>query len=283
MTPAWRRLAGRVACGLALLSGLWFGASAVASSGGAAVADKPAARQASGSAFTRVLRPGDSGSDVTTLQRWLTQLGYPVPATGYFGTETKSATRSFQVAHRLYPASGTVGVRTAGALLAAITKPASGSTTGSSTDSAETDPAGLDPIPGFVIDRDDMGVDAIAHTGAPIYAPLASKLVQVMQEWYAGEPLLLFQLDSPPSDALSDYWYVAEQIVPVTTRVGASFGAGQEVATFAASGTGIEIGWGSPTSNARTLADVTDPAAASPPFGSKTVWGESFKQAFRIP
>jgi peptidoglycan hydrolase CwlO-like protein len=144
-------------------------------------------------------------------------------------------------------------------------------------------PAGSDPIPGFTIGRDDMGVDATAPPGAGIYAPRASTLVQVLQDWYGSEPLLLFQFDTPPPGAPTDYWYVAEQIVPVTTAVGASFQAGQRVASYASSGSGIEIGWGSATSNTRTLAGATDPAAASPPAGSTTSWGESFKSAFGIP
>ena len=137
--------------------------------------------------------------------------------------------------------------------------------------------AGSDPIPGFTIGRDDMGVDATAPSGAGIYAPLASTLVQVLQDWYGGEPLLLFQFDTPPPGAPSDYWYVAEQIDPVTTAVGTSFQAGQRVASFASSGTGIEIGWGSATSDTRTLAGATDPAAASPPAGSTTSWAESLR------
>jgi peptidoglycan hydrolase CwlO-like protein len=142
---------------------------------------------------------------------------------------------------------------------------------------------GSDPIPGFSIERDDMGVDASAAPGAGIYAPLGSTLVQVLQDWYDGEPLMLFQFDSPPAGAPSDYWYVAEQINPVTTAIGTSFQAGQRVASFASSGTGIEIGWGSATSDTRTLAGATDPAAANPPAGSTTVWAETFKSAFGIP
>jgi peptidoglycan hydrolase CwlO-like protein len=143
--------------------------------------------------------------------------------------------------------------------------------------------AGSDPIPGFTIGRDDMGVDATAPPGAGIYAPLASTLVQVLQDWYAGQPLLLFQFDNPPAGLPSDYWYVAEEINPVTTAIGTNFQAGQRVASFASSGTGIEIGWGSATSDTRTLAGATDPAAANPPAGSTTVWAESFKSAFGIP
>ena len=103
-----------------------------------------------------------------------------------------------------------------------------------------------------------------------------------MHDWYAGEPLLLFRLLSPPPGVLSDYWYVAEQINPVTTTIGTLFQTGERVASYAASGTGIEIGWGSPTSNSRTLAGATDPGAANPPSGSTTSWGETFKAFFGI-
>ena len=58
--------------------------------------------------------------------------------------------------------------------------------------------------------------------------------------------------------------------------------ARQAVARFAPSGTGIEIGWGSPTSTQRTLAGVTDPGAANPPPGATTPWGESFKRFLGI-
>ena len=142
--------------------------------------------------------------------------------------------------------------------------------------------SGIDPIPGFTIGRDDMGVDATAPVGTPIYAPLDSQLVEVVGDWYAGQPLLLFRFLNPPAGAPSAYWYVAEQIIPVSTTIGTIFRARQAVARFAPSGTGIEIGWGSPTSIQRTLAGETDPGAANPPPGATTVWGESFKRFFGI-
>jgi peptidoglycan hydrolase-like protein with peptidoglycan-binding domain len=74
------------------------------------------------SVFTRVLRRGDSGNDVQTLQTWLDDVGYSVPITGYFGSMTQDAVKSFQRHHRLTPASGTVGNRTASALYAAVKK-----------------------------------------------------------------------------------------------------------------------------------------------------------------
>jgi len=272
----------RVACGLALMAVLWWSPGALASSGGVGLGGQSsssgnAASGSSGSVFARTLRRGQSGADVKTLQIWLSDVGYRVAATGYFGTATKSAVRRFQLAHGLYPASGSVGKRTATALLAAVRA----LTTGQNT-LADSRPTGMDPIPGFTIGRDDMGVDASARTGTPIYAPLASKLVEVMRDWYAGEPLLLFRFTNTPTGALSDYWYVAEQINPVTTKIGRTFAEGAVVARFAASGTGIEIGWGSATSYSLTLAGLTDPGAANPPDGSTTTWGETFKAFFGI-
>ncbi len=70
--------------------------------------------------FARVLRKGDRGVDVKTLQSWLTDVGDTVPQTGYFGPITKRAVTRFQRVKALSPASGTVGIRTAAALQAAV-------------------------------------------------------------------------------------------------------------------------------------------------------------------
>jgi peptidoglycan hydrolase-like protein with peptidoglycan-binding domain len=268
-----------VVAGLVGATVLWCSCGALADSGGAGLGGAQTPGQgstrshSSRAVFARTLRKGQSGADVRTLQVWLAQLGYHVVPTGRFDAGTKTAVRSFQLVHHLHPASGSVGRRTAAALLTAV----QGLISIASVDSAVTN-----PIPGFRIGRDDMGVDGEARAGAPIYSPLPSKLVQVMRDWYAGQPLLLYRFLNPPPGVLSDYWYVAEQVKPVTTRIGSTFVTGEKVATFARSGTGIEIGWGSPTSNSRTLADETDPGSAGPPNGAKTIWGETFKQFFGI-
>ncbi|MGH2892370.1 MAG: peptidoglycan-binding protein [Solirubrobacteraceae bacterium] len=70
--------------------------------------------------FVRTLRVGCRGNDVTTLQTWLSEVGYIVPVTGHYNRVTKQAVKRFQLAKRLYPASGTVGNRTSAALLAAV-------------------------------------------------------------------------------------------------------------------------------------------------------------------
>jgi peptidoglycan hydrolase-like protein with peptidoglycan-binding domain len=100
-------------------------AVAWASSGGAAMitpTDPHGLVTAGGSAsvFARMLRQGERGADVKTLQTWLTDIGYIVPETGYFGPITKSAVWNFQLAQQLRPVSGSVGPRTAKALLTSV-------------------------------------------------------------------------------------------------------------------------------------------------------------------
>ena len=151
--------------------------------------------------------------------------------------------------------------------------------------------SGRDPIPSppWVQGRDDMGVDASAPVGASIYAPAGSTLVEILP-WFGGpcgmQPLMLFHFTEPQAGTEDgdQYWYVAEQIIPVTETVGTTFGRGQPVAHFASCGTGIEIGWGSPSANARTLAgQMGDDAAANPAPGALTPWAESFKRWCQMP
>ena len=100
-------------------------ASASASSGGASIAPPQNPRGFDSGAvvystFSRTLRYGQTGQDVKTLQTWLSELGYSVSQTGYFGSVTKAAVRSYQRAHRLRPPSGSVGRRTAASLITMV-------------------------------------------------------------------------------------------------------------------------------------------------------------------
>ena len=91
-------------------------------SGSSALGASVSGGTATGSVFNRTLRQGESGADVKKLQKWLTDVGYKVPATGYFGSMTKAAVVKFQTAQGLQPVTGVVGRLTASTLQAAAKK-----------------------------------------------------------------------------------------------------------------------------------------------------------------
>ena len=103
-----------------------------------------------------------------------------------------------------------------------------------------------------VWERTDQGVDASMPVGAPILAPSRVKILAVEPGWYAGQPLIYWELlDGPDAGKVQ---YVAEQITDLA-RPGSYLQQGQPIARFAASGTGIEFGWS--TINGITLAMAT--------------------------
>lgn len=101
-------------------------------------------------------------------------------------------------------------------------------------------------------ERTDQGVDATMPVGAPILAPCAVKILAIIPNWYAGQPLVYFELLNG-RDA-GKVQYVAEEITAIAPA-GTILGRGQVIARFAASGTGIEYGWS--TLNGVTLAVAT--------------------------
>ncbi len=111
---------------LTLLAGVFVPAAAAwASSGGVGMVPQQTSNgivraSAAAQVFTRTLRRGERGADVKTLQTWLTDVGYGVPETGYFGPVTQGTVRSFQTANKLRPVNGAVGERTALALQNAV-------------------------------------------------------------------------------------------------------------------------------------------------------------------
>ncbi len=103
-----------------------------------------------------------------------------------------------------------------------------------------------------VWERTDQGVDATMPVGAPILAPCRIKVLAIIPGWYAGQPLVYFELLEGP-DA-GKVQYVAEEITNIVPG-GTILQQGQPIARFAASGTGIEYGWS--TLNGVTLARAT--------------------------
>jgi hypothetical protein len=100
--------------------------------------------------------------------------------------------------------------------------------------------------------RTDQGVDASMPVGAPILAPCPVKILAVIPDWYAGQPLVYFELlDGPDGGRVQ---YVAEEITDIA-RPGSILAQGQAIARYARSGTSIEYGWSTP--NGTTLAVAT--------------------------
>ena len=101
-------------------------------------------------------------------------------------------------------------------------------------------------------ERTDQGVDASMPPGAPIIAPSPVKILDVEPNWYAGQPLVYWELlDGPDAGQVQ---YVAEQITDIA-RPGTKLPQGAVICRFASSGTGIEFGWS--TLNGVTLAMAT--------------------------
>jgi hypothetical protein len=101
-------------------------------------------------------------------------------------------------------------------------------------------------------ERTDQGVDAQLPVGAPILAPCRVKILGIEPNWYAGQPLIYFELlDGPDAGRVQ---YVAEEITDLAPA-GSILAQGQAIARYAPSGTAIEYGWS--TLNGITLARAT--------------------------
>jgi hypothetical protein len=92
-------------------------------------------------------------------------------------------------------------------------------------------------------ERTDQGVDATMPVGAPIVAPSQVKILAIEPDWYAGQPLVYWELLAGPDAGMEQY--VAEEITYIAPP-GSILQRGQVIARYAASGTGIEYGWSTP-------------------------------------
>jgi peptidoglycan hydrolase-like protein with peptidoglycan-binding domain len=234
---------------LVLCLGLLLPGTALAASGGAGIAapqsphgfDKGAVVYTT---FTRTLRVGERGQDVKTLQTWLSELGYTVPATGTFGPMTKQAVKQFQLNNQLNPASGSVGKRTAAALLTAVKKLTNVSFTPTGSSSAWVFP--LRPI-GRVLSPGtwtlDQGVDIATNGGA-----CGSKVVEVavtsgtiVKEGIDGFGPYAPILKVDGGKYAGRYVYYGHA-APALVRVGAHVSAGQPIAEVGCGQVGISSG-----------------------------------------
>ncbi|HUJ34067.1 MAG TPA: hypothetical protein VLW51_02580 [Solirubrobacteraceae bacterium] len=111
----------------------------------------------------------------------------------------------------------------------------------------------IDPLQYVTVwERTDQGVDAQLPVGAPILAPGPVKILAIEPDWYAGQPLVYFELLNGPQ--AGQVQYVAEQITDIAPA-GTILQQGQAIARYAAHGTAIEYGWS--TINGITLARAT--------------------------
>ena len=241
----------RVLIVVLLASAVGPGAAAATSTGGGALVPPTGQHgivfnPTSAAVFTRTLRRNDRGADVKTLQTWLTDVGYPVPTTGFFGPITKSAVKRFQRAHRLRPASGTVGRRTAATLLALVRKTTTAhppAAVGAPADAAGNWVFPLTPISRVLTPSHwtlDQGIDigTVNNACGADVVEVAIASGTIVQEGISGfgpyAPII--KVDSGPYRGRYIYYgHAAPALVPVGTHVT----AGQPIAEVGCGDVGI--------------------------------------------
>ena len=136
---------------------------------------------------------------------------------------------------------------------------------------AKTNATYIDPLRYVTTwERTDQGVDALMPVGAPILAPCRIKILAIEPDWYAGQPLVYWELLEGPDAGRVQY--VSEQITDIAPP-GSILQQGQPIARFAPSGTAIEFGWSTP--NGVTLAMATtgyEEGAFTPAGSSIRAW-----------
>jgi hypothetical protein len=111
----------------------------------------------------------------------------------------------------------------------------------------------INPLPDVTRwERTDQGVDAVMRVGSPIVAPCRVKILDIEPDWYAGQPLVYFELLE--GGYAGQVQYVAEQITDIAPP-GSILDQGQVIARYAKTGTAIEYGWS--TLSGITLAVAT--------------------------
>lgn len=118
-------------------------------------------------------------------------------------------------------------------------------------------------------ERIDQGQDFALSPGESIKAMGDAIIKGIMPNWYQGQPYLWYQLTSGPQ--AGKYVYIAEQITP-TVAPGTRVKAGQTIATYAGSGTGLETGYA--TATGATLAHDTGGYTEGVPTAAGTAFAK---------
>lgn len=108
---------------------------------------------------------------------------------------------------------------------------------------------------GFVAGRTDMGVDASMDPGSQILAPFDSRYIGTYPNWFRGQPYMACEIVGGTYNGWA--YYLAEQIVPAQFKKDQIIKAGTVIATYARTGTAIEMGLANPKNPAQTLAQGT--------------------------
>ena len=193
--------------------------------------------------FSRTLRMGDRGNDVTTLQAWLSDVGYVVPVTGRFEVITKRAVRRFQVAKRLAPASGTVGNRTSSALLTAVQGVTKTTAVPVSSGGATGLVFPLKPLSRVLPPKDwtlDQGIDigTVSNACGPQVTEVAMAPGTIVQEGIDGFGPAAPVLKVSSGTFKGRYIYYGHAL-PALVPVGTQVSAGQPIAEVGCGDVGI--------------------------------------------
>ena len=238
--------------GLALMTPASNAFAFASASGGAAMVEPQASRgmvqaSAATAVFTRTLRKGESGADVKTLQTWLTDVGYSVPSTGYFGSITRAAVVKFKQAENLRPANGLVGSRAAATLLAAVKNTTQGSSVVDSPAASAAAPSGwvfplqpvskVQPSSAWTLDQGiDIGmVNNLCGSGAVEVAVTSGTIVQEGIAGFGSAAPVLKVASGPYAGRYIYYGHAMPALVPV----GAQVTAGQPIADVGCGSVGI--------------------------------------------